>query len=206
MPESLVTVAYLVAGVLFILSLGGLSHQRPRGAATSTASSAWSSPCVATAFGTAGRRLPGVGRRHGRIGGADRRGAGRACRDDGDAGAGRDPAQLRRRRRGARRLRRLRSTRDAVHAGRRGDDSPGRDLRRRLRRRDHLHRLGHRVRQAARHDPQQAAAAARAAPAQPGAAGACAVLRPGTFVRRHRDAAAAAVGRRSSPASSACTW
>ena len=44
-PESLVTVAYIVAGVLFILSLGGLSRagdRPPRQPAS--ASSAWSSP------------------------------------------------------------------------------------------------------------------------------------------------------------------
>ena len=46
MSEGLQTTAYLVAGVLFILSLGGLSKQETaRRGKIGMASSAWVSPC-----------------------------------------------------------------------------------------------------------------------------------------------------------------
>lgn len=45
MSQSLATVAYLGAAILFILSLGGLSNPETRAAATCSAWSAWRWPC-----------------------------------------------------------------------------------------------------------------------------------------------------------------
>ena len=104
MPESLVTVAYLVAGLLFILSLGGLSAQETARRGNLFGIVGMAIAVLATALGPRVDSYPVltgalVDRRR------DRRAARRARRDDVDAGAGRDPAQLRRRGRGAGRLR-----------------------------------------------------------------------------------------------------
>ncbi len=83
--------------MLFILSLGGLSTQETaRRGNLLRHRSACCIAVVATAFGP---RVDGYRVLAGAlaVGGGDRRGAGVARRDDGDAAAGRDPAQLRRR-------------------------------------------------------------------------------------------------------------
>ena len=167
MPETLVTVAYLAAGILFILSLGGLSAQESarRGNLFGMLGMAIAGRCV-TAFGPrvdSYTVLLGalVDRRR------DRRGAGGARRDDRDAAAGRDAPQLRRR--WPRCWSASATTLDHANAldGVEATHPRSRDLRRRVRRRGHVHRLGRRVRQAAGPDRQQAAAAARPPPAEP---------------------------------------
>ena len=44
LPQSLVTLAYLAAGLLFILSLAACPPRSPPAGATCSASSAWPSP------------------------------------------------------------------------------------------------------------------------------------------------------------------
>ena len=73
MPDTLVTVAYLVAGLLFIFSLGGLSTRRRRAAATCSASIGMAIAMIATMLGPGVDELPGDagdagGRRRGRRG------------------------------------------------------------------------------------------------------------------------------------------
>ena len=168
MPESLVTIAYLAAGVLFILSLGGLSPQE--------------SARRGNVFGMIG---------HVARGGRHRRSVQRVqrLRQCSAAAVGIGGVI------GAMLAARVAMTNmpqlvamlhsfvgvAAVLVGfasildtaqrarrRRSHDPRGRDVRRRLRRRDHLHRLDRRVRQAPGHHPQQAAAPAGSAPGEPG--------------------------------------
>ena len=175
-PNRLVTVAYLVAGVLFILSLGGLSRQetararqplgivgmvdrrrrhrlrRRASAATRCWPARWPSAArigavlAARVEMTAMPQLVAI--LHSFVGlAAVLVGLGSYARPE----------------RGAHR--------------RRGDHPRGRDLRRRVRRRRHLHRLGVAFGKLQGADPQQAAAAAGPALAQPG----CVLRLPSCF-------------------------
>ena len=104
MPATLVTAAYLVAGLLFILSLGGLSAQDSARRGNLFGIAGMAIAVIATMLGPRRDQLPGAARDAGGRR-SDRRVAGGACPDDRDAAAGRDPPQLRRRRSRAGRLR-----------------------------------------------------------------------------------------------------
>ena len=176
--ESIATAAYIVAFLLFILSLAGLSkHETSRlgvlyGIAGMTIALAATIGLVvqhvaAVAVRTADRR----GRRRRR----DRAVAGACRRDDRHAGADRGTAQLRRSRRRARRLERLLRGRGArrVRAVFRlvAEDSPRRGVHRHLHRRRHVHRLDRGEPEAVREDQVCAADAAGQELHQPRGAG-----------------------------------
>ena len=65
MPESLVTVAYIVAGLLFIMSLSGLSAQATAARGNIYGIVGMVIAAVATAFGPRAGGYPDAGRRHG---------------------------------------------------------------------------------------------------------------------------------------------
>ena len=199
--------AYIVAGLLFILSLAGLSQARDREGRQHVRHRRHGDragrdhrpghPQHLRRRHRAARRRRGHRRR-------DRPLAGPPGRDDRHARADRDPAQLRRPRRRPGRLERLPLGRGERRRADRGRGQPARHpLRRggdrRLHRRGHLHRLDRRLPQALRADQVQPADAAGAQPAQPGCAGR---LRrphrgvrdraePGAALGRHRDRARA---------------
>ncbi len=166
MPETLVTIAYLAAGLLFIFSLGGLSAQESARRGNLFGIVGMLLAVLVTALGP---RVDSYVVLTGAlvVGGAI--GAVLAARVEMTA-----MPQL---------VAILHSFVGAaavlvgfataldhtqVFTGVEAPDPRDRDLRRRVRRRGHLHRLGGRLRQAAGPDRQQAAAAARAARAEPG--------------------------------------
>ena len=160
MSASLTAFLYLVAGVLFILALRGLSHPETSRRGNQLGMAGMAIAVLTTLFGAPPADLLGWA--------APRRGARRRRRsrrrhraahpDDGDAAARRRlplagrPRRRARRRRGALRAAGLRHRRDRRHprAGAR------RNVARRGDRRGHLHRLGHRLRQAQRQHVGQA--------------------------------------------------
>jgi NAD(P) transhydrogenase subunit beta len=161
-------VAYLAAGVLFIRSLGGLSKQETAQdgngygvlgmtLAIMVTGVSWMSRDGIVVRDAAGHfTVRGVvlrGRPLRRDGRGD--GAGRdarpARRDDRDARARRGAAQLRRARGGARRRVVVPLAGGRAQRAPPSDGAPARGVRRRRGRRDHPHRLGGRVGQAARH-------------------------------------------------------
>ncbi len=103
MPDTLVSIAYLAAGLLFILSLGGLSAQASARRGNLYGITGMLIAILATTFGPGAGNYPLLVRDVGgrRRDGCPRR---RARADDRDAAAGRDPPQLRRRRRGSGRV------------------------------------------------------------------------------------------------------
>ena len=168
MPETLVTIAYLAAGILFIQSLGGLSKQESARRGNLFGILGMALAVGVTAFGPhAGNYGVLIGALV--IGGGI--GAAMAARVEMT-----DMPQL---------VAMLHSfvglaavlvgfggtlDPDQRADGRRSDHPRGRDLRRRVRRRGHVHRLDRRVRQAAGPDRQQAAAAAGPPRPEPGGA------------------------------------
>ncbi len=169
MSQSLVTVSYLAAVILFILSLGGLSNPESSRRGNLYGMIGMAIAVLATVLGprvTSGGIAWIVGALV--IGAAVGLYLARTVLDDADARAGGVHAQPRGPGRGARRLRELhRPERLGRHVARGARHPRRRDLRRRPdRRRDPLG-LGDRVRQAVRAHHRQARAAARAPLAQP---------------------------------------
>ncbi len=194
----IVAAAYIVAALLFVLSLAGLSRHETAKNGNTYGMAGMAIALVATDLGgvreprLAARRADRPHRRTHAGRRRHRRLAGAAGRDDGDAAAHRDAAQLRRPRGGPGRLQHVAHRRG--HRGR-GFGSrrraPHRDLPRRLHRGGHPDRFGGRVPQAQRPHPEQPAHAAGPPPDEPrragGHRGTAGLVRPH---RRRRPAAA----------------
>ena len=177
MSVSLVTVSYIGATILFILSLGGLSNPETAKRGNWYGIIGMAIAVLATMFGyrslMSGDQpiVTGYGYAYIVVAMVDRRrdrALGRAHRqDDPDAGAGGDHALAGRLRRLHRRLRQLHRHLDGVSDRRRARDPRARNLHRRADRRGDVLRFGDRVRQAVGEDQRQAGAAAGAPLAQP---------------------------------------
>ena len=177
--ETAAQAAYIVAALLFILALAGLSHHESAKLGNTFGIAGMTVALVATIALAIDRDISGA--RPGAAGGGDagrgrdRAVAGPGGRDDRDARADRPAALLRGSGRGAGRLERLPARRGRPRR-RRGrcpaDAGPDRDplrrgLHRCVHRRGHVHRLGRGIPQAVGADQVQPADAARQERAEP---------------------------------------
>ena len=207
--ETAAQAAYIVAALLFILALAGLSHHESAKLGNTFGIAGMTVALVATIALAIDRDLSGAGLAllvvAMLVGCRDRAVAGPRGRDDRDARADRPAALVRGSGRGAGRLERLPARRGRPRRRRgRGpaDAGPDRDplrrgLHRCVHRRGHVHRLGRGVPQAGGADQVQPVDAARQERAEPRRAGR--VRRAHRVVRHRSPAVAADRGHRSGP-------